>query len=205
MTFHQELFLEVVKFALGLGTLSLGWFYGQQIVAYWDIRKKRQELDIAAARDFHNLYGEFREVSRIWRAIKYDDSTGTKIEFEPQVRLELMRRAASAEGKIESLIVKLASERELTGQEIKTLGLFRQAYQRLREAIRNGDRFEWTRGSPEYHLYNTLTSTVAFLIDQEKIRRQTSSVKAAKQLAQIAAVTPQAWDQAVKDLAAPTR
>lgn len=197
MTFHQTLLIEVLKFVLGIGTLSLGWFYGQRIVAKWDVLKKRQELDLAAARDFHNLYGEFREISRLWRAFVYEDAAGTKIKFDPSLRLELMRRAATAEGRIESLIVKLATERELETDEIRTLGLFRQAYQRLREAIRNGDRFDWTRNSREYLLYNELSSRLAHMIDRESVRRQITAAKAAEQLQQIAAVPPQAWDEVV--------
>jgi len=115
-----------------------------------------------------------------------------------------MRRAATAEGKIESLIVKLATERELTPDEIRTLGLFRQAYQRLREAIRNGDRFDWTRNSRKYLLYNQLSSRVAHMIDGENTRRQTSSTKAGEQLHQIAAMAPEAWDEVVTSLPAAT-
>jgi hypothetical protein len=198
MSFSQALQLEMIKFALGLVTLSVGWFFGQRIVAAWDIRKKRQELDIAAARDFHNLYGEFREVSRLWRAFMYVGTNGNEINFAPELRLEFMRRAATAEGRIESLIVKLATERKLSPAEMRTLGLFRQAYQRLREAIRNGERFDWTRSSPEYALHNELTSQVAFMIDQKRIRRQATSADAAKQLRSIAGVEPEEWEREVR-------
>jgi hypothetical protein len=51
---------EVFKTGLSvlsvLFSLLLGWFIGQPIIAYWDMKKKRRELDIAIATQFHKLY-----------------------------------------------------------------------------------------------------------------------------------------------------
>ena len=49
--------------------LAATWFLGQRILNSWDLRKKRQELDIAAATQFQQLYGEAKEVARLWRFI----------------------------------------------------------------------------------------------------------------------------------------
>lgn len=44
--------VELLKIAVTVLLLPAGWFVGQRIVVAWDIRKKRQELDIASAESF---------------------------------------------------------------------------------------------------------------------------------------------------------
>jgi hypothetical protein len=127
--------LEIIKTGLACLLLILGWIFGQRVIAYWDIKKKRQELDIATAMQFHKLYGEFKEVSRLWRAFTFVGQRDKEIIFPESFVMELLRRATAAEGNVEGIIVKLASERVLLLEDLKTLGLFRQAYQKLREAV----------------------------------------------------------------------
>ena len=40
MQFSDNVWLEVIKTGLSLLLLAIGWFIGQRIVAYWDIKKK---------------------------------------------------------------------------------------------------------------------------------------------------------------------
>ena len=56
--------LEAIKTLMSALLLLLSWLVGQKIVARWDVIKKQRELDIAVARDFQKLYGEFKEISR---------------------------------------------------------------------------------------------------------------------------------------------
>ena len=172
MQFWDSVQLEMIKTGLTCLTLGLGWFVGQRIIAYWDMRKKRQELDIASATQFHQLYGEFKEVSRLWRVFSFTGDRSKKLALPEDMPLELLRRATAAEGNVEAIIVKLATERVLKEEDIKTLGLFRQAYQKLREAIRNGEPLEWIYGTPEYTLYNDLASKVACIISPNRTGRR---------------------------------
>jgi hypothetical protein len=55
------------------------------------LKKKRQELDIAAATNLHKLYGEFKEVSRLWRASLYDAPNPPKIAFPAELLLQILR------------------------------------------------------------------------------------------------------------------
>ena len=139
-----------------------------RIIAYWDIRKKRQELDIAIAREFHKLYGEFKEVSRLWRAFTFTGDRNQQLIFPDTTRLDLLKRANASEGSVEAIVVKLATERDLTDDDIKTLGLFRQVYQQLRKAIRDGVPLESTYGTSEYTLFNDLASKIACIISSNK-------------------------------------
>ena len=195
MTLREEIVLELIKFGLTLATLAVGWYFGLRIVTEWDIRKKRQELDIAAAEAFHGLYGEFREIARLWRTYKYEGNPDTRVRFPADLRFDLVRRAAAAEGRVEALIVRLATGRVLDRDAVRTLGLFRQAYQQLREAIRDDKRFDWTRPTREYALYNELTSRVAHLIDETLPVRQEDAKEAARALGLIAAVEPADWQR----------
>jgi hypothetical protein len=191
MEFYDYVWLEVIKTGLVCLTLGFGWFVGQRIISYWDIKKKRQELDIATAREFHRLYGEFKEVSRLWRGFCF---TGKKVAYPQTLPMELLRRAAAAEGGIEAIIVKLATERILETEDIKTLGLFRQAYQKLREAIRDDKCLEWTHGTPEYELYNDLASKSACIIVSNGTRRRSQPAESSAVLKEITDIRPGAWE-----------
>lgn len=194
---------ESIKALFACLTLGFGWFAGQRIIAYWDTKKKRHELDIAAATKFHQLYGEFKEVSRLWRAYRYNAPNAPKVPFPPELRLELLRRASAAEGSIEAITVKLAAERVLSEPEIRSLGLFRHAYQKLREAIRDDQPLDWTYDKPEYHLHNELTSRIAHIIASDVRERQEDASGAVETLRQIAAIRPDDWREAIAARGAP--
>jgi hypothetical protein len=198
MRFWDYVQLEIIKTGLTGLTLVLGWFVGQRIIAYWDIRKKRQEFDIATAAQFQKLYGEFKEVSRLWRIFTY--SGERKLALPDTMPVELLRRATAAEGGIEAIIVKLATERVLEQEDIQTLGLFRQAYQKLREAIRNGEALEWTYGTPEYFLYNHLASKIACIIAPSKTERRPALAEAPSILQKITEIRSEHWKQELNRL-----
>lgn len=198
MSFPESVQLEIIKTVLSCFTLLLGWIIGQRIIAYWDMRKKHQELDIATATQFHKLYGEFKEVSRLWRAFTYTGQRNRQPIFPETVPHELLGRAAAAEGGVEAIIVKLATERVLEKDNIKTLGLFRQAYQQLREAIRNGDPLDWTNKRPEYHLFNDLACKTTCIISSNKTKKQLESSAASNILQQITAIRPEDWNDEIK-------
>jgi hypothetical protein len=194
MGFWQELAVELIGAAF---TLIVGWVVGERIVARWDLKKKQQELDITIAQEFHRLYGEFKDVSRLWRTYKYDGSK-PNIELPKETPVELIRRASAAEGGVEAIMVKLSAERVLEPGDVRALGLFRQAYQRLREAIREDLKFEWTYVTPEYHLYNELAERVARVIAATNVTRQDSTENAIETLRCITDIRPGEWDSEVK-------
>lgn len=172
--FGREVFLEVIKTVLSLGLLVVGWLGGQNIIAYWDFRKKRNETDIVNAQRFFELYGEFKAIIRLWRVFYNNThpaqgaSNGIPIPEPVATRWELLKRAADAESGIESLILKLTAERKLSDEQMEALGLFRQAYQKLRESIRADRLLHWTYDSSEYVLFNELATTVARMISLDK-------------------------------------
>jgi hypothetical protein len=137
MEFRDEVILEIIKTVLSGAIVVLGWVLGERIAACWDRRKKPQELDLTIAREFQELYGEFKDIPRLWRIYRYDGPKKHTIELPKEMPVDLLRRASAAEGSIEAMIVKLSTERILDDGDIRTLGLFRQAYQKLREAIRD--------------------------------------------------------------------
>jgi hypothetical protein len=162
MTFAQDIQLEVVKALLSAALLFLTWFVGQRILVAWDARKKRQELDIVTSTQFHELYGEFKEVSMLWRIIQRNGNPG--LTHPVDVRWYLLNRACAVESKNESIIAKLATERTLTNTQLKTLALFRQAVQQLRETIRDDKELAAGRRGPEYELFNFLACEVASIV-----------------------------------------
>lgn len=172
--------LEVFKAVLSLGLLALGWFLGQRVVAYWDVKKKRSELDMAAAQRFFELYGEFKAINRLWNTFCFNKhpelsqknraagKTLIEIPDADEVRWELLKRAAAAESGVESLVLKLASERSLGEEQLRALGQFRQDYQKLREAIRTNEPLGWRRGDKAYDLFNEDAATFAQMISLDR-------------------------------------
>ena len=198
MGFWDSVKLELIKTLLIFLTLGFSYIIGQKIINYWDIKKKRQELAMETASLFHKLYGEFKEVSRLWRAFCYKVKHGQAEDYPQNTRIDLLRRATHAEGGIEAIIVKLATERILEDDHIETLGLFRQAYQKLREAIRNGEPLEWTYNTPEYDIYNNLASKTAWIITSDTGDKMPEQAEAVKKLQEITTFRSKDWDSAVQ-------
>jgi hypothetical protein len=191
--------LEGIKSLVSVLLLMLSWLVGQKIIARYDLIKKQRELDIAVARDFHKLYGEFKEVSRLWRIHTYSGQK-PNIKLPASAATDLLQRAAAAEGGVEAIIMKLATERVLGPLDIRALGLFRQAYQKLREAIRDSQPLEWTHGSKEYHLYNEIAVQVARLVSASDMKMQENPAAARKAFREITAVRPGDWERSLAEV-----
>jgi hypothetical protein len=74
-------------------------------------------------------------------------------------------RACWSEAKLESTLIKLASEKPLKNEDIDTPGRFRQRYQQLREAIRDDMPLAWDSSNhPGYLEFKALAPQVAAII-----------------------------------------
>ena len=181
--FWSDVLLEVIKTLLSVVLLFISWQVGQRIIAYWDYRKKRNEIDIDSAHRFFGLYGEFRAINRLWNIFCFNtlhelkeqaSARGSKLITIPDsnnVRWELIKRAADAESGIESLILKLTAERRLDRKEMEALGRFRQAYQKLRESIRADRPLRWSHATKEYEVFNDLATRFARMISLDEARK----------------------------------
>lgn len=151
----EQLVVVAVSAALALSVGSL--------VAYlWDDLRRRREGDLATVEGFYRTYGEFFATWKLWEAHMGGEApaegSSTSASVQAPLRAEtlaapadvqwrLLERAAAAEAGFEAVLVTLASERKLADRDIKLLGCFREAYQMLRERIRENERLTW-RASP---------------------------------------------------------
>jgi len=161
--------------------LGLGWLIGKRLTILWSREQKENEEDLVAARAFHQLYGDFFALWKLWNYSLQDPgsqaASGTS-------RWELLDRACNTEGKLEALFVSLAaSQRSLEKNEIETLGRFRQRYQQLREVIRDNVPLAWDHSEhPDYKEFKSLAPQVAAIIvrsgrvRQELLLKITSNV-----------------------------
>ena len=182
--------IEVMKAALsclsGLIVVAAGWLVGQRLSYSWAIRQKRQELQLANVQQFYAAYGEFFVVWKLWNRL---DVTAAGAD---EKRWELQKRAASAEATVEALLVKLSSEADLSDEQIRTLGRFRQAFQLLRESIRKGKLLEWNNSdAPQYVAFKSLAVEIAQILAND-----CSAIKLEKQKAiqQMLAITNHRWE-----------
>lgn len=179
MLFNQRVLTEII-----IGTIPplllflLTLIVGQRIIAYWDKVKKRQEFDVATSKEFHRLYGEFKQLTKLWRTFyrtthkdfaaqykkKYD---GLSFPAEADVRRELLRRATAAESELEAVMIKIATERQLDNNDRKNLGNFRQGYEQLRHSIRRNSCPSFSDfQNPKYHLFDALACKAANIISE---------------------------------------
>ena len=163
---QHELFQALLNIIVAVITLGLGWLIGQRLTVYWAIRQKRKELELAAVNGFYELYGEFFSV---WKAWAYIHTNIVSENERSNLRWSLLERACATEGKLEAIFVKLSSERNLSDIDIEVLGKFRQAYQQLRESIRDDKNIGWwSQDAPGYLSFKRLSNLVALIILNEK-------------------------------------
>ena len=175
---------ELPKIVSASILLGLTWAVGNRIAAKWNLYQKQWELDRSAARDFQLLYGEFFALWKMWNFVhrmpEADDSRNSS-------RWEVLKRAADAEGKLESLLVRLSCDPELEDNEIEALGIFRQLYQTLRKCIRDNIVLSWTSSEhPDYVQFKRLAARIALLILRDP-RLKTDAGLAARHLIDITA------------------
>jgi hypothetical protein len=192
----DSVLIEVIKAGFNLALLATGWLVGQKIIANWDLRKKQRELDVSSSVQFQQLYGELKEVGRLWRESKKPNAN--KIGLPHDLRWSLLAKATAAESKYEAVVMKLASERLLNNLELTALGLFRQACQQLRQSMRVDAEVLWSDFNPAYLLFNDLAANVTCLLGGLRPRKSVTSEIASANLKAIAYVRGDDWDKAVK-------
>jgi hypothetical protein len=130
MSENLTITIELLKIISPLVALLLTWFVGTKILHNWEIRKKKKESDISITSEFYKLYGDFTSVWRLWK-VHHDNYANKASLSEKSLEnyWELLKRSSDVEGGMESIFVKLASERVLCEKEINSLGLFRQCIQ----------------------------------------------------------------------------
>jgi hypothetical protein len=161
MTLNDAIRLEILKGIISAVLLLFTWGLGQRMLLFWDLQKKRRELDLSAESLFQQVYGEFKEIARLWRVMKKNPNSLT---IEPTARWLLLGRAAAVESRVEALILKLAMERVLSTSDRNALGLFRQAFQQLRQSIRDDVPIKQGYSNPEYHFFNRMACAVSRLL-----------------------------------------
>lgn len=184
---------EAIKAAYSFGTsalvLCLGWFIGLRLTYAWNMRQKRREFQLSSAQQFYLAYGEFFAVWKLWNRL--DRAASASVLEERS--WELHKRAAAAEAIIEGTLVKLSSELRLSDEQLDTLGCFRQAFQQLREAIREGHDLAWDSSeAPKYKAFKTLAVNVSILLGKDWPKEAPCHRCASRQLMKI---TSNEWEK----------
>jgi hypothetical protein len=197
--FEQQLLIEGIRATVAFLILVTTWLFGQPILGKWELRKKRRELDFALSSEFQRLFGEYKEIWRLWKA-HYESCQlphQRPIEMDDSARWDLFRRSAAAEGRVEAIFVKLATDRPLIHSDLQRLGLFRQAYQVLRQGIRDGQPLDYSHDDPPYELFNVLACSVAQIINSDVDARPPQADIAQLNLATIQSYRGKDWRKAV--------
>jgi hypothetical protein len=183
--FNQALPDLLVAAATGV----LAAVVGSWLALYWNTRQKQREMDLSTAESFHRLYGEFFAVWKLWNYLIRD--VGER-ELPGASRWELLKRATDAEAGVEAILGTLASQRSLEPAVVADLGKFRQAFQSLRETIRDGKPLEWNESSDaRYRSFKELATSVAALIHSG---RRARSASARKRAATWLEITSNRWE-----------
>jgi hypothetical protein len=164
---------DLLKLVVGAILASaLAWLLGAPIAYRWDDLKRQRESDLAARNEFYRLYGEFFTTWKLWNTYKGRSSKTAITSAPDHMQWSLLMQAEKAEGGFEALLVKMASERDLDAEDLRLLACFREAYQSLREHIRENRSLEWwatektatparQRGFQEYRVFKALAQYFA--------------------------------------------
>jgi hypothetical protein len=168
-----------------VAVVGLGWLVGHSVAAKWALYQKRRELDLDAAHELYELYGEFFAIWKLWnqyRNLGKQDRNGDeqvlprvdrnplpdwlklleRVSYAYDPRLELLERVSNAEGRMEALFIKIASEKSLKHEEWCELGKFRHAFQRLRNRIQHNESLDvHSSENPDYLTFKCLACFVA--------------------------------------------
>lgn len=181
--------LEVFKFLLNLLLLVITWTFGRGLLSRWEDAQKLREMDLTLRRQLHELYGVFRSNMRLW----HQKGESGKWANCP----ELFEKVVETEGLIEALISDISAMKRLQDDEKAALGLFRQGYQTLRQAMAKGDvkKVPYDYSSQAYHLFIGLMTVVSRISVSSK--RQPSLQEAITSIEDVLAVGTEEWDKAV--------
>lgn len=154
---NHELVKALLSLVVSLGTVAatvlVAWAFGQRLSFRWQVRQKRRELQMSASEQFYSAYGAFFSVWKLWNQLD------RKVTSFDDRRWELHKSAANAEATVEGTLVKISSELLLNPRQIIELALFRQGFQRLRQAICNDHQLNWDSSQhPEYIAFKRLAS-----------------------------------------------
>lgn len=111
----QELIRSGLTLGVSLVTLTFGWLVGQSLTYRWNVRQKQREIQLSLSQAFYSAYGEFFAVWKLWN--RRDE----KSTFAEERQWELLKRAAAAEATIEAMLVKVAAERDLKGDQLNRM------------------------------------------------------------------------------------
>ena len=156
MPFEDALTLEYIKAGL---TFVIVIILGGIIAALWNARQKRRELDLLALGKLYDSYGKFIAIRRIWNEIKKNETSNKPIPEQEKSRL--LDLANELEGGVESILLRVTSEKRLEPEEQANLGRFRQSFQALRESIRDDKKLEF--GLSEHPQYVALKEGTLFV------------------------------------------
>lgn len=166
MDWTPEILKALLNLSVALLTLGAGWFVGQHLTYRWTIRQKKRELLLAATNQFHAAYGEFFIVWKLWNRLQDDNPSYADKQWQ------LLQQAARAEASAESILLKVVTELSVSGQDVELLGRFRQAFQSLRQAIRDDVKLDWQSAQhPQYVAFKTLSCRVANLLGSSDYKK----------------------------------
>lgn len=170
-----------ITLAVSILTILIASLFGGFITAMWNRRQKRRELQLSAANQFYELYGEFFAIWKQWNYSKGDRIKGPVHDVDKltpiQMRWDLYQRACKADGQVETLLVRVSSEHVFEtynkkDREIETLCKFRQAYKILRDAIRDDQILNWKGAEyPPYEAFKCVAAQVAWILNSGDVPR----------------------------------
>lgn len=185
----DETAFELVKIVLGpVVTVGFAWLVGNRISAAWTHRQKHREYSLSVTAEFYQVYGEF---FAIWKLANFAFRQH-RPEITDAFILDLIKRSAALEARVEAMLLRAASELRLTPDEVRSLGLYRQSIQLLRQSIimrRQLDFFG--TGQAKYEFYKQLSVTVGELVAKLGDRERPEVHQAKTQMTEI---TSSKWE-----------
>jgi hypothetical protein len=181
----MEIFVQLVLNVVV--AIVLGGVFGIS----WAERQKRKELALGAVDEFRRAYGQFFGTWKLWEAALRRPETDAA-----EKRWELLEKAAEAEGALEALLVRVATERRLSDPDHEALGKLRQGFQYLRECIREGRSLGWrSSDDPHYIEVKSFATRASHILAESDGSKRPSADDARSALL---AITSNRWERSLQ-------
>jgi hypothetical protein len=146
------------------------------VVGYFERRSAKQaarrERDLAAATALYEAHGDLFAAWKVWDFHIRRGNAARRLTDDR--KSEIVQLAGSAEGRCESLLIRIALEHDLTAREKAALWSLRMAFKELRYAIRDDRQLAWWRsdthgpsdGFREYRAFKVSMAAVAMILTE---------------------------------------
>ena len=160
-----EWFKAVVPLLAAGTALAGAVLFTNRVSHRYELRRKQREFDLETMRELATIYGQFFRSWKAWNALcRYEHVDAAEGAWT------LLNQTVEAEGRLETLLLRIACDRSLSKADINALGALRQAFKTVRLAIYHKTPLDWRSSDHgHYAALKTYAAHTAALVSADRV------------------------------------